>query len=251
MRQLKILVCALLIIMLSATTAFAAGPNGDSGDQGNPAAYPTKEEKAIAAKKDKKANTYYEKNIAKIKKNVKGKIFYKCNLSPVRQAKSYYCGPATARAMVKCMKGKAKKQGYYADYMGTTTDGTDMRKLAKCLKNKAWKSYVYASIESQKKFKQRIYHNISAYMRSGPKRRIPTALDIKGTNDTWFYSTSGHYIPVSGMRSDLKRLRVSDSYLTPAERKQQSDKNKGKHRYMSTAKAYKVAMAHWRKAMIW
>ena len=40
-----------------------------------------------------------------------------------------------------------------------------------------------------------------------------------------------NYIPVSGMRSDLKRLRASDSYLTPAESKKQRDKNKGKHRY--------------------
>ncbi len=252
MKRLRFLVCALCIIMLCSTPLFAANPNGDSRDQDDPTAYPTKEEEAIAAKKDKKANVYYEKNITNIKKAAKGnKIFYKCKLTPVKQAKSYYCGSATAKAMVKCIKGKANTQAYYADYMETTTDGTDMRKLAKCLKNKAWKSYEYASIGFQKQFKKRIYHNIRAYMHSGSKRRVPTALDIKGTNNTWFYSTSGHYIPVSGMRSDLKRLRVSDSYLTPAESKKQRDKNKGKHRYTTTAKTYKVAMAHWRKAMIW
>ena len=253
MKRLRFLVCALLIMMLSTTTTFAAnGPNGDSGDKDEPGYYPSKEDEARSAKKQKKANAYYKKNVSTIKKAAKGKKnFYKCNLTPVRQAKSYYCGPAMVKAMVKCMKGKANSQDYYADYMGTTTDGTNMRKVAKCLRNKAWKSYVYADIGSQSNFKKCIYHNISAYMRSGPKKRVPTALDIKGTTKTWFYQTDGHFIPVSGMRSDTKVVRVSDSFLTSDEKKKAKDPKKGKHRVVTTAKAYNVTKAHDRHAMIW
>lgn len=132
------------------------------------------------------------------------------------QANNYYCGPATVKEIVQYYNGSSGTQAYYANLLGTTTNGTDMTYIPSVL-NSSISSSIYAYDDTWTSFSQwatRVMASIDA--------GNPVVADISTSGVTMLqipYVTTGHYVAIIGYSYDtrsntLASVKIADSHPT-------------------------------------
>jgi hypothetical protein len=129
------------------------------------------------------------------------------NVPNFKQETTYYCGPATTKQTMQYINGSSQTQSQIASALGTTSDGTDGTKIVTYLNNNQKRnSYTIATDLSVDGFKDRIYKSVAVF-------NSPMVLRVKFTNtsgNSWKYSTTGHFMNVSGFTQDINTVRVTD-----------------------------------------
>lgn len=154
-----------------------------------------------------------------------------------QQQNSYYCGPATVKQVLHYINGISLTQDQYAQALGTTTDGTDMTCIPSVLNASLNnETYAYDSIGTSATWLM--------IVRTSLYDNRPAILDIKTTNytdgsDGFPYSSSGHFVNVSGYNGVSARVRITDP-----------NDPSGTHWYPVSV-LYGANNDHWRKAIIW
>ncbi len=152
-----------------------------------------------------------------------------------KQTNNYYCGPATTKQVLHYINGTSLSQSTYAGELGTTQNGTTMTKIDDVLnKHQTRNRYTYSEFNSYSEWEQRVQYGM-IYL-------SPPVIDINSQNNShWRYTTSGHYMCISGYttESDKTYTRVADPHYIYA----------GTYKYEASV-VYAVNKAHWRHAII-
>ena len=150
------------------------------------------------------------------------------------QETNYYCGPATVKQVVHWVNGSSNSQQWYANKLGTTTEGTNMTDIPgvvnDCINEH---HYVYSSMGTQAEWMNKI--------RSSIYNERPAILDINTTQlyaDKKFpYKTDGHFVNVSGYSAT--QVRITDP------------NDAAGNVWYDIDVLYSANDAHFRKAIIW
>lgn len=169
----------------------------------------------------------YSSNFSKVKSK-------SLNVNACKQENGYYCGPATVQQVLK-FYGVNKSQKTLASDLGTTTDGTVMTYILRVLnKYQKKRTYKYYNYSSKADFEKKVLLTVA--------NGYPVVIDVNTTNykSQWGYSTSGHYMCISGFNISNNTLTVTDPHT----------RYYGKKTYSSDL-VYNVVNAHFRKAIIY
>lgn len=126
------------------------------------------------------------------------------------QERAYWCGPATCQIITHYW-GRLVPQWAFAQYMGTTTAGTDFSKVDDALRYYSFKSYWYVSgIDDWSAFMDQCEYGLG-------EKRNPMAIVVKIEGDDWpFYEFdhSGHILPIEAFDERITpyKVRVNDPY---------------------------------------
>ena len=184
------------------------------------------------------------KNIEQMKKrSAPSTVSYTLDVPTFQQEKNYYCGPATVKQTIHFLNGSSNSQSFYAgendlnnsNKLGTTSNGTDMTRIAPVLRYYTGADYNYVSIGTYNNWCEQIIGALST--------GLPPIIDINTKNvSAWPYSTSGHFLNISGYSSNPYTIsvRVTDPF----------EKGLGNHWYSGTV-VYQANNNHFRQAMIW
>ena len=135
------------------------------------------------------------------------------------QANGYYCGPATVKQTLHYLTGKSPTQKSIAKALGTTKQGTDGTRIPKYLNEKQKKAYYIISTTTKaSKLKRRIYENIGVTNK-------PSIARVKfEQTGSWRYPTNGHFLNVSGYTDNIKKVHLTDPYITIADKTNKTGK---------------------------
>lgn len=110
-----------------------------------------------------------------------------------QQATNYYCGPASVKMVVQFINGSSDTQNVIAGDLNTNSSGTYVYMITKYLNDKTSKNYNH-----------QIFYSPSSWFnaaRAGVMSNKPMIANVKSANSPGVlpYTTSGHYMPVSGV----------------------------------------------------
>lgn len=127
-------------------------------------------------------------------------------VTEVKQANSYYCGPASAHMIIKYVSGKNISQNTLASNMGTVKgEGTYVYKLAAELKKQTGKNYIYSNVKD-KTMTSALISNIDKGLplvfhvktqALNPKYTFNTGHFVVGVGYDWYAAGSSGYSNVS------------------------------------------------------
>jgi hypothetical protein len=228
---------AIIVVVLSTAPVFA------SAEASAVVPVPTSEEKTVLAQKKAEMDAFLAKEQAMLDAGTLTLAAASTTVSlPIpayQQANSYYCGPATVKAVVQYHNGTSSSQTTYANLLGTTASGTEFSKVATVLSDKTGKNYVYGQMAtSMLQWKTCINLDLTTW-------EMAAIMDIRATSSNWKYPTTGHILPIRGMVytgtvNSISHVIMADShpdYCTA--------------NYKETAtRAYNVNHAHPQQAMV-
>lgn len=116
------------------------------------------------------------------------------NVTPCKQEKKYYCGPACTKMAFESLTGNySHNQDWFADRLGTTDEGTYSGDIADFLRGKTGRNYMLVNMKRQTE--EDFFNNISHSLDSGCPV-IVNVHDIRG------YHTDGHFLIIYGVKWD-------------------------------------------------
>lgn len=123
----------------------------------------------------------------------------KLEVEPLKQERDYWCGPATVQIVAKYLTGHPSNQSDYANWLGTTNQGTDFSRVANYLINNVNRAYVLGSSDiGLNAWAERVYSSL--------RSNLPVVLDIrvneKDEQGGLPYRTDGHIIPIKYIDSN-------------------------------------------------
>lgn len=160
------------------------------------------------------------------------------------QERPYWCAPATCQIITHYW-GPLYSQSTFAQYLGTTVDGTDFSKVDDALRHFSGKSYYYyGAVDDFNTFMGHCEYGIGV-------KHYPIAADVKILARDWplyLSDHAGHVIPVEAFdeRYLPYRVRINDPY-------DESSIGGGNTFGHTTYPAYVVAggvIAHFRQAVV-
>ncbi len=124
------------------------------------------------------------------------------------QERSYWCGPATCQ-VIDDYWGTMASQLTIANYLGTTTGGTDFSRVDDALRYFTGKSYYYyGPLANESAFMDRVNYGIVS-------KHYPMATDVKIYGSVWpnyVYDHAGHIIPMEAYDGRYGTIRINDPY---------------------------------------
>lgn len=162
-----------------------------------------------------------------------------------RQERPYWCGPATCQIITHYW-GRLVPQWAFAQYMGTTTAGTDFTKVDDALRYYSFKSYWYTGgVTTFNVFMDMCEFGMG-------EKRYPIVANVRIEADRWpFYEFdhAGHIVPIEMFDESITpyRVRLNDPY------DEEFFAGGGNTFGHTTYPAYVVARGvniHWRQAMV-
>lgn len=196
---------------------------------------PSDEDLKIEAEKMSELNAF----LAKPTTRASTSTWKNINIPVYKQTTGSYCAPATVKEVVQYHKGSSSAQDTYAKLLGTTSNGTDMTRVAPVLKSKTGKKYVMAEIKSKSLWIDRVRINMG-------QTKMAVVLDIKASTSNWKYSTKGHFLAISGAKTNGTNAGTTHVRLSDPHPKMNGS------RYTETVnRAYAVNKAHSRHSLIW
>ena len=211
-------------IQANASTAFYQTLDGDlSPEEGAEEVVFTPEEQAKAWARLTQANSA----------RITYPVYTELSMAWFKQKNGHYCGPATVKQVLHYLNGVSLTQDDYAIALGTTTAGTDMTRIPAVLNaNLNGIEYKYADIGNAATW--------LTMVRTGLYNNKPAILDINtNENDDFTYSSSGHFVNISGYDGVKAEVRITD----PNDMRQ--------HVWYTVSSLYSANNAHWMKAIIW
>lgn len=157
-----------------------------------------------------------------------------------KQQNGYYCGPATTKQTVQYMKGTSDSQATIAKALGTTSNGTDGLKIVEYLNKRSNITWTIATDTSINGLKIRIN---GAFKASENRPPIVRAKFSKKGN--WRYSTSGHFMNISGYTTNMAKIRVTDPNITRV------DSSATGSYYVTMNEIRNAIIDHWAQHMYW
>jgi len=125
-----------------------------------------------------------------------------------KQDNSYYCGPATVQ-VIDDYWGSYYSQSTYANYMGTTTSGTNFSLVDNAIRAYTGISnYYYYGGLTESGFSGKVEHALYVH-------HYPMATDVKIYAWKWpnyNYNHAGHIIPIDGFSWTYDSIRVNDVF---------------------------------------
>lgn len=112
-----------------------------------------------------------------------------------QQINSYYCGPACTQMIYEGVTGDlSKSQTWFANQLGTTTDGTSSYQIANTLSDLTGGNYSVANVYTSNQEVLDVYRNIANSLRQGYAvvaniKQIPGRYTVSG----------GHFITIHGI----------------------------------------------------
>ncbi len=190
----------------------------------------------VASNKDVAMDQKKLKELKSRQNNIVSRTVYRVlNVPCYIQENNHYCGPTTVKSILNYRNGTSLSQSQYASQLGTTDSGTTMTNIPGVLNShQNYMSYIYYEFDNYLDWYVRVGLDI--------QNDIPLVIDIASEESNWMYSTSGHYMSISGYddSSSTKYAYITDShptyyglYMLPAEQ------------------VYTVNRNHWRSAIIW
>lgn len=178
-------VLVLLCMVFMPLTVFAEDMNGDlSPEEGYVSPY---------------GNEQYKRD--KLKYDPYTYIGYYIDLEvPMYMQKTdYFGGPACVEMIIDYLMGPSHNQEYYANYMKTDSNGTNIESIEKALNNHQDRyHYDKRSLDGYGDFMWRTVYSLN--------NGVPYIADINSNaafdQGEWQYPTNGHYIVISGMKVD-------------------------------------------------
>ncbi|MFJ7953979.1 C39 family peptidase [Lysinibacillus sp. NPDC096418] len=221
----KTVAMSLLVGLLSSGVAInnasadsdVIGPSGDSMDD---VYIPLEEQrqnllKDATSKEDEiRINERFDEHEALVKRIESGISLFGSNTESgshsvpyFKQAYSYYCGPATVKQTLQFINGSSNTQDTIASGIGTTTDGSNLANMVTYInKNQSKHSYMVHSSPDED-----LIRGIPEYAVRNGSPAILRLKIAKGGN--WTYTSSGHYMNMSGYSNYGKSIRVTDPYI--------------------------------------
>lgn len=123
------------------------------------------------------------------------------------QETGYYCGPATTKQTIEYINGASQSQSTIASAIGTTKDGSNLTDMKNYI-NREQGRHAYIIVTSPS---EDLIQNIVEYsVRNG----APTVARLKiAKGGNWAYTTSGHYMNLTGFKNYGANIRVTDPYI--------------------------------------
>lgn len=124
-----------------------------------------------------------------------------------KQERNYWCGPATSQ-IIDHYFGTYVSQSTYADFMGTSTAGSDFSLMDDCLRHYTGKSYYYYGSLTDSAFGSRVLDSI---MNHG----MPVAADVNIIASIWpnyVRDHPGHIVPIEAFDWRYSTLRLNDPF---------------------------------------
>ena len=127
---------------------------------------------------------------------------------PYRQQETnYWCGPATTQQTLTYINGYANSQSSIANAIGTTSSGSDLASMVPYINNHESRNY-YIIVTSPS---ESLIQSIAEY---GVRSSAPPIGRLKiQQGGNWEYSSSGHYMNISGYTGYGDYIRVTDPYI--------------------------------------
>lgn len=161
-----------------------------------------------------------------------------------KQERNYWCGPATVQ-VIDDYWGASVSQQTYANYMGTTTDGTDFSRVDNAIRYYTGQSgYNYYGGLDTGALSGKIYHSLFVH-------HSPMAVDVTIDEAVWpiyEHNHAGHIIPVDGFSWVYNTVRVNDVY-NEADHHADGGATYGHHTYPFSVIADGIS-SHWRHAVV-
>lgn len=167
------------------------------------------------------------------------------------QETNYYCGPATTRQSLNYLAGYAPSyfpipsQSELATRLGTTTAGTEWYKIRDYLNGFSFPTfqphYVEYSPTSSTDMTDTLYSGLTASHPILPILQVNTS----GNTTILGYSTSGHYMNVSGIKTENGQVKfqVTDPYCGRI--------GLSAKYYVSASNLYTITRNHWAKHFLY
>lgn len=161
------------------------------------------------------------------------------------QERSYWCGPATCQIVTHYF-GRLVPQWAFAQYMGTTTAGTDFSVVDDALRYYSFKSYWYTGgVRDFGVFMDMCEFGMGS-------KGYPSVADVKIMARDWpnyMFDHDGHIVPIEAY-DETKipyTVRLNDPY---DESKWAGGGNTYGHKTYAAYVVAKGVMSHWRQAMV-
>ncbi|TVX86794.1 C39 family peptidase [Paenibacillus agilis] len=204
---------ALMFTLLGPSTIFSAG----TGD--NPLFTPDKPTAAQKAAEAYKMQLVEEHKVklaakdASIVSPMKDTEKRTITVSAFKQETNYWCGPATVKQMLHSFNNSSNSQTYYAQKLGTTTDGTDFSLIDNVLNSHQSKhNYTYRDFAAHE------YETWKSIVILTTDWGYPTALDLRITSKNmplYTATVEGHILNTSGydlVNANKKQIRLTDPF---------------------------------------
>lgn len=245
MRAYKRLLTAGLVLAcaLSATPAFAAG----TGDDPRPTKdKPTKE--TVAAEEDYK--DWVARGEAPVIDTTLNRVIseaaYRYYYTPTHaQERSYWCGPATVQT-IDDYWGATTTQSAIAVTLGTTSAGTDFKRVDDALRALTGIAYVVSPVCAST---GDVYSQVQYGLLT---RGHPAAADVKIVGAIWnnyVYDHDGHIIPIEAFDWRNMTIRINDPY-NEALFRAGGGQTLG-HRTYPAGQVADGVMRHWQKVLVY
>lgn len=201
-------------------------------------------------------NEILTKNLQEIVEieSIDSSSYYKSLTVPLyKQDNGHYCGPATVKQTLHYINGTSKNQSDYAKLLGTTIAGSSFDAILNVVNaNNSKHAYKLSSVNTSLSFSTWL-----SYVQSSLTKGRPCIIDINSNSysSSWGYSTSGHFLNISGADVDVIISRMGEQPDATASTLlvKITDPHNVYYRtkWISASLTHQVNMAHFRKQIMY